>query len=42
MKVIDVIFIGMLFMMTIAILSHGQKFLERDLQELKSVCRRTK
>ena len=39
MKVMDVIFIGMLFLMTISIVSHGHNNLYHDLKEVKSICR---
>lgn len=40
MKIMDVIFIGMLFLMTISIVNKGHVVLVNKLEEMESLCRR--
>jgi len=42
MRVMDVLFIGMLFIMTISATNSGFIVLEQELQSIKSVCRQNK
>jgi hypothetical protein len=39
MKVMDIIFIGMLFIMTISVLNHGHEVLKLRVEEVYKVCK---
>jgi hypothetical protein len=39
MRIMDVIFIGLMFMMTISLVAQGHLHLERKIKEVKSVCK---
>ena len=39
MKVMDIVFIGMLFLMTISVLNHGHEALKLRVKEVYDVCK---
>jgi hypothetical protein len=39
MKIMDVIFIGMMFMMTISLVARGHLYLENRIKEVYKVCK---